>query len=153
MTHTYAELEVSTATYIEIAKKLRAAGYDHAFIESGHRTSKTIDMHGIGLVVGDDAIAQLKQNAEETEIEGGRYVDRAGPGEGLVTVPGDDGELPSLQPLIIVVSGPDQDDEIGMLTAAENYLPRATAIALVEELCKRLQISIMTGGRAVQHGR
>lgn len=51
MTHTYAELEVSAQTYTEIARKLREAGYDHAFIESGHSVSKTIDMHGIGLVV------------------------------------------------------------------------------------------------------
>lgn len=43
-THTYAELELSKAAYDEIAKKLRDAGYDHAFMEDG-----TIDMHGIGV--------------------------------------------------------------------------------------------------------
>jgi len=50
-THTYATLDVSEATYVEIARKLRAAGYDHAFIDGGE-TSKVIDMHGIGLVTG-----------------------------------------------------------------------------------------------------
>ena len=44
MTHTYALLEVSAAAYEEIAKKLREAGYDHAFNAEGE-----IDMHGIGL--------------------------------------------------------------------------------------------------------
>lgn len=44
-THTYAELEVSPAAYEEIAAKLRAAGYDHAFMENG-----AIDMHRIGLL-------------------------------------------------------------------------------------------------------
>ena len=42
-TYTYVELEVSAAAYDEIAGKLRAAGYDHAFHDH------TIDMHGIGL--------------------------------------------------------------------------------------------------------
>jgi hypothetical protein len=42
-THTYAELEVSAAAYDEIAAKLRAASYDHAFHDG------TIDMQGIGL--------------------------------------------------------------------------------------------------------
>lgn len=44
MTHTYAELEVSPRAFEEIAAKLRAAGYEHAF-ENG-----AIDMHGIGLL-------------------------------------------------------------------------------------------------------
>ncbi len=43
-THAYAELELSSATYTEIAQKLRAAGYCHAFMDDG-----TIDMHGIGI--------------------------------------------------------------------------------------------------------
>jgi len=45
-THTYAELVVSASTYDEIAAKLRAAEYDHAFHDG------VIDMHGIGLVRG-----------------------------------------------------------------------------------------------------
>jgi hypothetical protein len=43
-THTVALLEVSKETWSEIAKRLRAAGYDHAFI------GDVIDMTGIGLV-------------------------------------------------------------------------------------------------------
>lgn len=43
-THTYVELELSAAAYDEIARTLRAAGYDHAFMDDG-----TIDMHGIGV--------------------------------------------------------------------------------------------------------
>lgn len=42
-TYTYVELEVSAAAYDEIAGKLRAAGYDHAFQDG------TIDMHGLAL--------------------------------------------------------------------------------------------------------
>lgn len=42
-THTFAELEISAAAWDEIALKLRAAGYDHAFV------SGAIDMHGIGV--------------------------------------------------------------------------------------------------------
>jgi hypothetical protein len=42
-TYTYAEMEVTAAAYDEIAGKLRAAGYDHAFNDGA------IDMHGIGL--------------------------------------------------------------------------------------------------------
>jgi len=43
-TYTYVELEVSAAAYDEIAGKLRAAGYDHAFHDG------TIDMHGLALI-------------------------------------------------------------------------------------------------------
>ena len=43
-THTYAELLVPAEVYDVVARKLREAGYDHAFMEDG-----TIDMHGIGL--------------------------------------------------------------------------------------------------------
>lgn len=55
-THTFALLELSQASYDEIAKKLRAAGYDQAFHEDG-----TIDMHGIGItrrVVGKSISAR-----------------------------------------------------------------------------------------------
>ncbi|GER16733.1 NADAR family protein [Variovorax boronicumulans] len=44
MTHTIASLAVSAAAHTEIAAALRAAGYDHAFMEDG-----LIDMSGIGL--------------------------------------------------------------------------------------------------------
>ncbi|MDQ3562701.1 MAG: hypothetical protein M3436_00700 [Pseudomonadota bacterium] len=43
MTHTYAVLEVSQATYDEIKAKLIEAGYNHAF------HAHLIDMHGIAL--------------------------------------------------------------------------------------------------------
>ena len=40
-------MEVSRATFDEIAARLRAAEYDHAFHDDG----ATLDMHGIALVV------------------------------------------------------------------------------------------------------
>lgn len=43
-THTYVVLEVSAATYDEIASLLRDAGYDHVFGDDGE-----IDMHGLAL--------------------------------------------------------------------------------------------------------
>jgi hypothetical protein len=43
-THTYVELELSPAAYDEIAGKLKAADYGHAFMDDG-----AIDMHGIGV--------------------------------------------------------------------------------------------------------
>jgi hypothetical protein len=45
VTYTVATLEVSERVYNEIAEKLRAAGYDHAFDADG-----MIDMTHIGLV-------------------------------------------------------------------------------------------------------
>ena len=48
VTHTYATLEISKAAYDEIAEKLRAAEYDHAF-DGG-----LIDMHGIALECADE---------------------------------------------------------------------------------------------------
>lgn len=44
MSHTYALLEVSPATYVEIRRKLEEAGYQHALHDNG-----VIDMHGIAL--------------------------------------------------------------------------------------------------------
>lgn len=52
MTYTYAILEVSPATYREIEKKLKEAGYDHVFhadSDEGGQTRIVIDMHGIAL--------------------------------------------------------------------------------------------------------
>lgn len=43
-THTFAELELSQRAYDEIARKLKDAGYDHAFMHDG-----AIDMAGIGV--------------------------------------------------------------------------------------------------------
>lgn len=50
-THTYAALEISKAAWEEIARKLRAAGYDHAF----DLQERAIDMSGIGVVEQADA--------------------------------------------------------------------------------------------------
>lgn len=49
-THTYALLEISAEAYDEIAGKLRAAGYGHAFGSKGE-----IDMHGIAVTRGERA--------------------------------------------------------------------------------------------------
>jgi len=46
-THTYAVLRVSRQTYDEIARRLREAGYGHAFVPVTGET--LIDMHGIAL--------------------------------------------------------------------------------------------------------
>ena len=44
MTYTYTLLAIPPATYVEIERKLREAGYDHAFNAKGE-----IDLHGIAL--------------------------------------------------------------------------------------------------------
>ena len=46
-THTFVELELSASAYEEIARKLRDAEYDHAFVKCGART--VIDMQGIAV--------------------------------------------------------------------------------------------------------
>lgn len=72
MTHTYAELEVSRATYDEIAAKLREAGYDHAFMPERGRHEPTIDMHGIGLILEGTQMAEKITDAaltDDMEIE------------------------------------------------------------------------------------
>lgn len=48
-THTLATMEVSAATYEEITSKLRAAGYDHAFIDGNTFSHPMLDMTGIGI--------------------------------------------------------------------------------------------------------
>lgn len=48
-THTYARLPLSQEAYDEIAAKLKAAGYGHAFDSNGD-----IDMHGIGVCVEEE---------------------------------------------------------------------------------------------------
>lgn len=44
MTHTHAELKISPEAFDEIYTKLRAAGYEHAFMRGG-----AIDMNGLAL--------------------------------------------------------------------------------------------------------
>ena len=51
MTHTYAVMDVSAATFSEIEKKLRKAEYFHAIHVDGPHKTPTLDMHGIGLQV------------------------------------------------------------------------------------------------------
>ena len=50
MTHTYAVMEVSKATFAEIEQKLREAKYFHAILPDTD-PNPTLDMHGIGLQV------------------------------------------------------------------------------------------------------
>lgn len=47
MTHTYAILEVSHATYREIRGKLAESGYKHAIQQDEGK--EVVDMHGIAL--------------------------------------------------------------------------------------------------------
>lgn len=49
-TRTYVELGLSLAAYDEIREKLRAAGYDHAFVQDG-----AVDLHGLAAVLDPDA--------------------------------------------------------------------------------------------------
>lgn len=50
MSHTYSKLLVSDPTFNEIHRKLKSAGYNHAFSPDGHSADGVvIDMHGIGL--------------------------------------------------------------------------------------------------------
>lgn len=65
-THTVADLPVSGATYHEIASKLRAAGYGHAFDPRTH----AIDMTGIALVMSTDPDLGLDvKGAAESLVE------------------------------------------------------------------------------------
>jgi len=85
-THTYAKLEVTEATWQEIADKLRAAGYDHAFHDG------VIDMHGIGLQQLERHPEQLSEvsyrlGTEQTLRKLAKLVDNATPpGLGFVLV-------------------------------------------------------------------
>ena len=67
MTHSFAELEVSELAYNEIKRKLKEAGYEHAFIEGA------IDMKGIALTKQEEKTGRLVGIAEEN-IHIGDYV-------------------------------------------------------------------------------
>lgn len=63
MTHTYAVLEISRDAWEEIAAKLQAAGYQHAF----HRDvtdggAPVIDMHGIAVKAQRDPKHTVVEN-------------------------------------------------------------------------------------------
>jgi len=66
MTYTYVTMEVSEATFNEIAKKLDDAGYDHAIdTEEG-----ILDMHGLALTTSsqpsiEDRLKQLEADHEK----------------------------------------------------------------------------------------
>lgn len=53
-THTFATLPVSRSTYDEIKKKLKDAGYDHAFLKTTRSDDDLIDMDGIALMRDKD---------------------------------------------------------------------------------------------------
>jgi hypothetical protein len=71
ITHTFAELEVSEAAYLEIYTLLAQAGYHHAFIDGA------IDMHGIALTrkrepetqAPERLMAQLMKEGRDATIE------------------------------------------------------------------------------------
>jgi hypothetical protein len=48
-------------------------------------------------------------------------------------------EQTRLMPCLIVLAGPDRDDEMTVLAAGECYLPRETAVKLRDELTRRLE--------------
>lgn len=70
MTCTYVTLELSAEAYDEIASKLVAAEYDHAFIKRG-----VLDMHGIAVTRGKkrnnpgDAITRSRSDPLHTKID------------------------------------------------------------------------------------
>lgn len=72
MTHTYTTLQVSRSAFDEIAAKLSAAGYEHAFDVDAH-SEPVIDMHGIGLISHDAS------DAAPLELVNGTTVDVAAP--------------------------------------------------------------------------
>lgn len=66
-TRTFVRLAVHPKTYNEIAKKLKSAGYDHAFIEDDGKV--LIDMQGIALEsIGSEPepVSRLITNADQT---------------------------------------------------------------------------------------
>lgn len=58
MTHTYALLDVSRATFTEVARLLRAAAYHHSFDRD------VIDMHGIALRAEPDKEIRMPRKQE-----------------------------------------------------------------------------------------
>ena len=68
ITHTYVVLEISTDAFLEIHAKLKAAGYNHAFLEDNG--SLAIDMHGIALKRETPVIHQV------WDIEGRSHIFR-----------------------------------------------------------------------------
>lgn len=67
MSYTYVIMNVSSATYEEIARKMREAGYAHAFhYERGE--SAVIDMHGIAVRDdGSPSVTKIEFRATNTD--------------------------------------------------------------------------------------
>lgn len=74
-THTFVVLEVSQPCYDEIAAKLRAAGYDHAFGTDGN-----IDMHGIALNVEEEPEPECRCRRVDVDKEDASDCPAHGPG-------------------------------------------------------------------------
>ena len=60
-THTFVILDLTPAAFAEISEKLRAAGYDHVFMESDGRS--VVDMNGIAVAreAGDTLPLSLRR--------------------------------------------------------------------------------------------
>ena len=58
-TYTHQVLPVSSATYAEIARLLREAGYDHVF-QPHHEHGTIMDMHGIALTNEDELEREVR---------------------------------------------------------------------------------------------
>ncbi len=71
-THTLAELELSQFAYDEIARKLREAGYEHAF--GIGNDEGLIDMSGIGVVRASDPKLDKVSYVMCEKKTGGNYV-------------------------------------------------------------------------------
>lgn len=72
---------------------------------------------------------KLRRPGEETEIEGVRGVTRDPLGRR------------DLADVLLVVSGPDRDDEICLLATRECYLSMEAALAVAVELLARIRVS------------
>lgn len=75
-THTVAELELSQASYDEIARKLREAGYEHAF--GIGNDEGLIDMQGIGVTRAADPSMHGMSYAMCEKKASGNYAVTAG---------------------------------------------------------------------------
>lgn len=60
MTHGYSILELSRPAFDEIRRKLKEAGYEHAF-----EGEDTIDMHGIAVQDSDDGLCKTCKHWEK----------------------------------------------------------------------------------------
>ena len=66
-THTYVKMSVPQSTYDLVKAQLLAANYDHALIEQIDGTD-ALDMHGIALVLDEEADDEITQTAANEEV-------------------------------------------------------------------------------------